>query len=445
MRDRNFSSYALADWLAHIQAQHWRSIDLRLDRIARVWENLRGRRSRVVITVVGTNGKGSCVAMLEAVLRDAGLRTGSYTSPHLVRYNERVRIDGRAVDDASLCRAFSEIERVRDDVPLTYFEFGTLCALYLFQQRRVDVSLLEAGMGGRLDAVNLIDNDLALITSIGIDHARWLGSNRAAIATEKAGILKENALAVCADPNPPKVIARIAAERNCLLLQHGADYRIEEADGGILWHARHPAVADRWKRLAGLRQPLHGERQLNNLGGVVAALALTCAHTGVTPADVVNGLPHTRLTARCQIFGDAPETVLDVAHNRESAEALAAFLGQRKISGETHAVFGVLADKCAGEIAAAVNGVIDHWHLATLEGERGQSAETLRGQLAGDGVGGIGGTRITTYHNPIAAYRSAVVAAQARGRVVVFGSFHTVGDIIAHFEHDRVWAADVRE
>lgn len=438
----DFARYTLADWLAHIQTRHWRSIDLTLDRIARVWEKLGGRHSGLVITVAGTNGKGSCVAMLEAVLRDAGLKTGCYTSPHLVRYNERVRINGRATDDAALCEAFVEIERARDGIPLTYFEFGTLCALMIFRRRRVGVSILEIGMGGRLDAVNLIANDIALITSIGIDHAQWLGANRETIAVEKAGIMKENALAVCADPAPPPDIARIAAERNCTLLQAGVDYQVEQAGEGIRWRSGHRAVAPQWQRVSELRPPLGGARQLNNLGGVVAVLALTGARTAATEKNLRDGLANTRLMARCQVIGagsdSKPEIVLDVAHNLDSATDLAAFLAGRKVGGKTHGVLGMLADKPVAEIVAAMAGVIDRWYLATLGGARGQTAEALKKQLAAAG----NPSPATLHDSPVAACLWAMDEAKARDRVVIFGSFYTVGDIIAHFEHDGDWAAD---
>ena len=461
----DFERYTLADWLVHIQTRHWRSIDLTLDRVARVWANLAGQLadqpSGLVIAVAGTNGKGSCVAMLDAVLRDAGLKTGSYTSPHLVRYNERVRISGRAADDAALCAAFVEIERARDGIPLTYFEFGTLCALMIFRRQGVEVSILEVGMGGRLDAVNLIANDIALITSIGIDHARWLGAGRAAIAVEKAGILKENALAVCTDSAPPPGIARIAAERNCTLLQAGVDYEVEQVGEGIRWRSDHRLVDTRWRQVAELRPPLGGTRQLDNLGGVIAVLALTRARTGrgrkVTEKNLRDGLANTRLMARCQVIdagGDnRPEIVLDVAHNLDSATHLAAFLARRKVGdrhaaradlthGVTHGVLGMLADKPVAEIITAMSGVIDRWYLATLAGERGQTAEALNAHLQKQPAAAGKPSPATLHDSPLAACLSAMTQATARDRVVIFGSFYTIGDIIAHFEHDGDWAAD---
>jgi len=407
---------------------------MRLGRVARVWEKLACARSALVITLAGTNGKGSCVAMLESALREAGLRVGSYTSPHLIRYNERIRIDGRAQGDAELCRAFCAVEAARARVPLTYFEFGTLCALWLFARARVEVSLLEAGMGGRLDAVNIIDNDLALLTSIGIDHAQWLGDARAGIAAEKAGVLKRGALAVCAEPRPPACIARIAAERDCLLLQSGRDYHIAQQEGGGMnWRTSHAAVPAKWRRIDALRAPLPGARQADNLGGVVAALALLRAKTGLGKKRLRAGLAKTALPARCQVIRGAPEIILDVAHNRDSAEALAGFLAQRGAARRTYGVAGMLADKPLADIFAALREVIDFWHLATLGGARGQCAAALKTALA-QAVPAAASTSALLHDSPLAAYFAARAAAGARGRVVVFGSFHTVGAILAHLE-----------
>jgi len=415
-----------------------------------VWRRLGEPTSGVVITVAGTNGKGSCVAMLGAVLRAAGLTAGVYTSPHLVRYNERVCVGGRAVGDAELCAAFAAIEEARggrDGIPLTYFEFGTLCALLIFHRRRVDASVLEVGMGGRLDAVNLVANDLALITAIGIDHAQWLGHTRAAIAAEKAGVLKPGAAAVCADPSPPDCIARIAAERGCRLVQAGADYRIEaRADGGVEWQSAHPAVPVEWRDLR-LKTPLPGAWQARNLGGTVAALALTRARTGVTVAHLESGLAATELPARCQVIpatGDAPETVLDVAHNPDAAAALADFLSTRA-PAKTHAVFSALADKPVAEIVAPLAAAVDHWHITGLDGERGRPAAELAAEVtaalaagagASDGAGGGAGAgdavTVSAHDSPLAAYRAALAAAPRR--VIVFGSFQLVGVIMAHLD-----------
>ncbi|MDA7955922.1 MAG: bifunctional folylpolyglutamate synthase/dihydrofolate synthase [Gammaproteobacteria bacterium] len=441
----------LADWLEHIQKQHWRSIDMRLDRAAEVWEKL-GVASdlhshSLTITIVGTNGKGSCVAMLEAVLREAGLRVGSYTSPHLVRYNERVRVNGREAGDEELCRAFSAVESARGSVPLTYFEFGTLCALWLFARARAQVLLLEAGMGGRLDAVNIVKNDLALITSIGMDHARWLGDDREKIAAEKAGVLKTGALAVCADPHPPECIARIAAERDCMLLQSGRDYKIaphksesenEHKNAGDFfdWQSAHAAVPESWRCMDGLRAPLPGARQRDNLGGVITTLALLRGKTKLGRTTMRAGLAKTALRARCQVIAGAPEIILDVAHNRDSAKTLAEFLARRAPAKRAYGVAGILADKPLAEIFAEICGAVDCWHFATLGGERGQPASALRDALAQIAPEAASAAKL--HDTPLAAFLAAVGAAAAEkggsARVIVFGSFQTVGAILGHLE-----------
>ncbi len=433
-----YQSWMLADWLTHIEKQYWRSIDLSLERVAKVWGNLCGRPSGLVIAVAGTNGKGSCIAMLESVFRYAGLKVGSYTSPHLVKYNERIRVGGEAVSDAELCRAFTKIEYARDNIPLTYFEFGTLCALLVFWQQQVEISLLEVGMGGRLDAVNIIDNDIALITSIGIDHTQWLGTNRDEIAAEKAGIMKPNALAVCADPTPPSCIARIAAEHNCLLVQNGRDYQIEHSDGKITWNGKHPAFMPQWRSIRNLTPPFDDAPQRNNLGGVITTLALTQAKTGVTAQSLEAGLANTQLSARCEQFSGSPEIILDVAHNLDAVDKLANFLIEKTIHEKTthrkiHGVFGILSDKPSVKVIERLEGVIDHWYFATLAGERGQTAQTLWQQwkLVSAGSSAI------ACASPSDAYLTAMRTAHARDIVAIFGSFRLIGVIISHLEQAK--------
>lgn len=425
-------SFGLDQWLEHIQRQHFRSIDLRLDRIESVWERLGGEKPPLVITVAGTNGKGSSVAMLEAVLRRAGRRTGSYTSPHLVRYNERIRIDGEPAGDEGIIEAFRRIEDARGGTGLTYFEYGTLCALLVFQQQSVDVALLETGMGGRLDAVNIIANDLALITSIGLDHQQWLGSDREQIGREKAGIIKPGARVVCTDPAPPTAIAEVAAERGALLLQSGQDYRVEAdgQSGACRWSSDDAAVPADWRRLRDLPVSLPGDWQVQNLGGVIAALALTADRSGVTPAHLADGLSAVSLAGRCQVLPGHPLTIIDVAHNEDSAAGLARFLDANPVAGVTHGVFGVLADKALENVLSELGDRIDHWHLAGIAGERGQSAESLAQKM----LAWRPGLDFRRHEDAVAAFRGAREVADVADRIVAFGSFFIVGDIIAALE-----------
>ena len=432
----SFLSFGLDEWLDHIQRQHWRTIDLKLDRVSRVWQRLGGSRPPFVITVAGTNGKGSCVAMLESVLRRAGNRTGSYTSPHLVRYNERICIDGRPVSDAEIVDAFRRIQSACGDVGLTYFEYGTLCALLVFRARCVDVAILETGMGGRLDAVNMIDNDLALITSVGLDHMQWLGSDREQIGREKAGVIRPGAFVVSTDPAPPAAIADTAADLGAMLLQAGEQYSIEPGPDGknCRWRSEHPAVPEDWRRLADLPLPLPGDWQPHNLGGTVAALALTSGATGVEPGHLVPGLSSARLPGRCEIVGREPLTIIDVAHNADSAAGLARFLDANPVPGETHGVFGVLADKALPGVLDDLGMRVNRWHLAGIDEARGQSGEALARKmrlLYPD-------MEAETYRDAVRAFQGARAHARPVDRVVAFGSFHVVGDIIGSFERTSV-------
>lgn len=429
----DFSNYQLEDWLDHIQRQHWRTIDLKLDRIAEVWQRLEGKKPPLVITVAGTNGKGSCVAMLETVLRRGGLKTGSYTSPHLVRYNERVAINGVPVADPLLNQAFLDIEQARGEITLTYFEFGTLCALWIFQQQQVDACILETGMGGRLDAVNLIENDIALITSVGLDHEQWLGPDRESIGREKAGIIKPGGLVVCADPDPPASIEEVASARGATLIQAGRDYEITRRGRGDtkvskgLYHfqSRHEAIARPWQDLTDLPLPFQGLHQMQNLGCVVASLGALADSNNL---DVRNlqALDQARIRGRFEIIGESPLVIIDVAHNADSARYLGESLRTRPVTGKRYGVFGVLEDKDLRPIINEVEGEMDYWFLTTLEGDRGQSAESLEKKL----LNVLPGAKTRCFPNPPAAYRAAIEVAAESDRVVAFGSFYTVGDIL---------------
>ncbi len=430
----DYLDHSLDDWLQHIQVQHWRLIELKLDRIESVWERLGGIRTPIVFTIAGTNGKGSCVAMIESVLRAGGLRTGSYTSPHLVQYNERVCIDGKPVSDQLLIDAFCQIERARAEIPLTYFEFGTLCALLIFQQQGVAASILETGMGGRLDAVNIIDNDLALITSIGLDHEQWLGSDREQIGAEKAGVFKPGGKAVCADPDPPASIARAARVVGATLLQVDQDFAWEPGRDPkqINWSGNAEQIPLNWQSIENLSPPFIGDHQRQNLSGCVAALAATQNLTGISLEQLHQGLATASLPARCQIISTRPMIILDVAHNADSADQLAHFLQGQMVDGNTYAVFGVLADKSLVPIVKNIAPHIDHWNCVTLEGDRGQSAADLEAAL----LSVIPTAKAAQFSNPVVGFRNAESRARKQDRIVIFGSFHTVGDIIGAREQD---------
>ncbi len=397
-------------------------MELGLERVSTVAARMGLKPAFCTITVGGTNGKGSTVAMLEAILHAAGYRVGSYTSPHILHYNERVRIDTRCARDEELCQAFEYIEDVRADVPLTYFEFGTLAALHMFCDAAVEVALLEVGLGGRLDAVNVVDADAAIIASVGTDHTHWLGESREQIGREKAGIFRRAAPAICAEPDPPDSIAECARAVGAELLQIGRDFQVEREGPSWRWRTR-------TRVRSGLPYPaMRGEYQLRNAAAALMALGCLRSRLPVTQADVRAGLLGAVLPGRFQTLPGLPLRVLDVAHNAEAVQALAATLRAQPVTGQTFAVFGVLRDKPIARMVSALAPIVHRWYLASLAVARGSTAEELRATLTAAGV-----TAPATLHpDPLSAYRSACESAAAQDRIVVLGSFHTVSDILAH-------------
>ncbi|HLX81670.1 MAG TPA: bifunctional tetrahydrofolate synthase/dihydrofolate synthase [Burkholderiales bacterium] len=403
---------SLPDWLAYIERQHPQSIALGLDRVRQVFSALKIKISCPVVTVGGTNGKGSTCAMLESVLGFAGYRTGLYTSPHLLRYNERVRIAGREAEDATFAEAFAEVESARGSIPLTYFEFGTLAAFVLFSKANLDAAVLEVGLGGRLDAVNVVDADCAVLTSVGIDHVEFLGDTRETIGAEKAGIFRAGRPAVVADPDPPRSV--LGSDAKLLLLGRDFGYQPQ----GTQWSYWGPAG-----KRSGLAHPaLRGAMQLRNASAAFAALDALREKLPIAMQDVRRALAEVTLPGRFQVLPGRPQVVLDVAHNPEAAAALAANLGDSGYSPETIAVFGMLRDKDIAGVVRAVASRITRWHLATLPGPRGADAGLLAGVL-----------RELRIQTPIAEHGSVAEAlavakneAAENDKIVVFGSFLTV-------------------
>jgi dihydrofolate synthase/folylpolyglutamate synthase len=414
---------SLPEWLAYIEDLHPRAIDLGLDRVRRVAAAMDFRGLPCpVITVAGTNGKGSSVAMLESVLSAAGYRVAVYTSPHLLRYNERVRIGGREADDASLCAAFERVERARRDETLTYFEFGTLAALDLFARARPDVAVLEVGMGGRLDAVNLVDADVALITMIGLDHREWLGADRDAIAGEKAGIMRRGRPAVCSDPDPPRGLLAAGDRLGVRIACLGSDFgwTLDDAHGLWSWHGGA-------SRLGSLPRPaLSGRFQLDNAAGVLMALELLSHRLPVRDEAVARGLGSVSLPGRFQALSGPVTRIFDVAHNLESARALAGMLSDRPIEGATRAVVGILADKDIDGMIDAVAGCVDAWYVAALPVVRAAPVERIMSAITRRARGGPASQHIDV----TTAYRAALDDASSGDRIIVFGSFHTVGEAL---------------
>ncbi|MCF6258610.1 MAG: bifunctional tetrahydrofolate synthase/dihydrofolate synthase [Gammaproteobacteria bacterium] len=420
----------LTDWLVWQETLHPREIDLGLERVGTVLARLKlTRPGFTLITVAGTNGKGSSVSMLEAILLAAGYRVGSYTSPHLLRYNERIKLDGQPVNDAMLCESFERIDQAREDVRLTYFEFGTLAAIDILQHAEVDVAILEVGLGGRLDAVNILDADVALITAIDVDHVDWLGSDRETIAREKAGILRKGQLAVCADPTPPLSLLSVAESLRVSLSLLGKDFFVEMPDG---------QETNRWcwdnmqHRFEDLPLPaLPGDFQLNNAAGVLAVLAAVNTEFPVDMAAITQGLQSVSLPGRFQVLPGTPLQIFDVAHNAQSALALADNLARQDCRGRTLAVLGMLADKDIDTIVAQLRPIVDHWYLSPLPVPRSASVEQLHAALLGGPTEtSVSNAAIDIFDNVAAAYQAALAASTAEDRIVVTGSFYTVAAVL---------------
>jgi dihydrofolate synthase/folylpolyglutamate synthase len=409
---------SLSDWLGYIEKQHPSAIALGLERVAEVLRRLNAGLDCPVITVGGTNGKGSTCAMLESILRAAGYRTGLYTSPHLLRYNERVRIAGVEADDALLCEGFAAVEAARGDVPLTYFEFGTLAALWVFEEKKIEAAILEVGLGGRLDAVNVADADCAVLTSVAIDHVDYLGGTREQIGREKAGIFRPGRPAVVADPDPPSSVLNSRAE--LLLINRDFGYTAEPAQ----WAYWGPAG-----RRGGLAHPaLRGAMQLRNAAAALCALDTLRARLPLAMQEVRRGLAEVALPGRFEVLPGRPQVILDVAHNVEAAQALERNLAASGFAAETIAVCGMLRDKDLGGVVGALAPRITRWHLASLHGPRAAAAADLAAQLAALGVEN---SSIHQHASPAQAFAAARGAANENDKIVVFGSFLTVGEVKA--------------
>ncbi|MGQ0511445.1 MAG: bifunctional tetrahydrofolate synthase/dihydrofolate synthase [Betaproteobacteria bacterium] len=419
---------SLGDWLHYVERQHPRSIALGLDRVEAVRRNMGLASDCPVIVVGGTNGKGSTCAMLEAILRAAGYRTGLYSSPHLLRYNERVRVAGAEATDEALAEGFAAVEAARSDIALTYFEFGTLAAAWLFAREKPDALVLEVGLGGRLDAVNVFDADCAVLTSIGIDHVDYLGGTREAIGREKAGIFRAGRPAVVADPHPPQSVLDAAAAAGARLLLIGRDFRYHAE--GAQWAFESPEG----RRMTLAHPALRGAMQLRNASAALAALETLRERLPVAMQDVRRGLAEVTLPGRFQVLPGRPQVVLDVAHNPEAAGVLAENLGASGFSPETIAVLGMLRDKDIEGVLRAMAGRITRWHFATLGAPRGADADALERALRAAGVAA-----------PAVRHRSVAEAvAAARGeagesdKIVVFGSFLTVAEAMAHSREPEI-------
>jgi len=410
----------LAGWLDHIGRQHPQSIALGLDRARAVASRMGLSRPPVVLTVGGTNGKGSTCATLERILGVAGYATGLYTSPHLLRYNERVRLGGEEADDELLVRGFERVERARGDTPLTYFEYGTLAALAVFEEARVEVAVLEVGLGGRLDCVNLVDADVSVVVSVDLDHQDWLGDTREAIGFEKAHIFRAGRPAIFGEADVPASLAAHAGAIGADLRVAGRDFRAVVRDNQWDFEGRHEAMR-------ALPMPaLRGRWQVGNAACALAALEAVRDRLPVSLGEIKRGLTGVRLAGRLQVLPGRPSVVLDVAHNPHAAKVLAEGLGTMAYAARTFAVFGMLADKDIDGVVAAVAARIDAWYVAAPASERAASAEQVAAVLAARGAGPV--TR--TFATVTAALDAAIRDADPDDRILAFGSFYTVAEAL---------------
>lgn len=410
---------SLSMWLDYLNNIHTSAIDLGLDRVQAVAQKAHlTKPAPTVITVAGTNGKGSTCALMEAILLDAGYSVGVYSSPHLIHYNERVRINGSDLPDAEHCAAFAHIDQKRGDISLSLFEFGTLAALHLFQQHKVDVVLLEVGLGGRLDATNVVDHDVSVITSLAVDHVDWLGDDINVIGYEKAGIFRSGSPAICGQRFAPPTVAAHADDIGAELFQVGIQYDYElDSEETWRWHS---GSFD----LTALPIP-----NLPLQNAATALMALGSAKLSVSDVNIVNGLRNATLPGRMQMLSEQPLILLDVAHNPHSAEYLAQQMQRRFADKTVHVVVAMLHDKDIAATLEALKPIATHWYPASLTGPRAAQADELCRYLA---------AYQAQYPNPVAAFEDALVQAASDEMIVVVGSFHTVGEVLEYWQKKGV-------
>lgn len=413
----------LSDWLIWQEKLHPTTVDLGLERVRKVAANCQLLPLETpAILVSGTNGKGSTVAILRSILRAQGYRVGSYTSPHLLRYNERVSIDETAVEDYLLCEAFDFIDRKRYGASLSFFEFGTLAALYCFKRFPLDVVVMEVGLGGRLDAVNIIEPVVSVITSIGIDHVKWLGHDREKIAYEKAGIMRQHKPVVCGDPDPPLAIARAADEKGADLYCHGTDFSCVAVSASTCdFHLPGESIRDAPK------PALFGRIQLNNAATALMALQCIRAHLPVTQQAITDGLSKVQLMGRFEIRQQQPVRIFDVAHNPHSTTVLAENLRTLPCWGRTYAVFGVLSDKDVSGILREIISFVDVWCLAEPNSSRALRLDVLREIVESN----CPQAPVYATVSVPDACRNALAMMARDDRLLVFGSMITVAEAIA--------------
>lgn len=415
----------LPEWLQWQEKLHFTEVDPGLERVGQVWKQLGGSSKLpfTVITVAGTNGKGSSVAILDTILREAGYRTGTYTSPHLLKYNERICIGGGPCDDSTICESFNRIDNARGQTSLTYFEFATLAAVDIFSQQNVDIAILEVGMGGRLDAVNLFDSDIALITPISLDHTSWLGTTREQIGAEKAGVIRQAKPVVCSEANPPNTVLSQAQILKAPVFLAGSDFKINYESSDNVWQWSNQST-----QIQNLALPaLEGLYQLQNAAAVLQIVALLNEQQyTISEQHIRTGLTTVKLAGRFQRLPGDIEQIFDVTHNQQGAENLVKLLADTPCKGRTIAVLAMLKDKDVSALVSILEKSIDLWYVAGLQGARGMTGHDLAIQVTEI----VGEDKVFDHKIVVDAYQQAMQIAQKGDRVLTFGSFHTVESVL---------------
>jgi dihydrofolate synthase/folylpolyglutamate synthase len=410
----------LAAWLDYIEALHPKSIAMGLDRVNVVKQRLNLNPQFPIVIVAGTNGKGSTCAMLEHIYHAAGYSVGSYSSPHLLRYNERVRLNSQEVSDEDLVKAFVAVEQARQDTELTYFEYGTLAAVWHLMQKQVDIAILEVGLGGRLDAVNVFEPDSTIVTSIDLDHMEFLGDTRECIGAEKAGVFRVNIPAICGDENPPNSLIEYSNRIGAPLKLIGRDFKVEadkeswtyRADQFSIEHMPMPALI--------------GDFQLNNAACVLTAIQSLQYLLPVQVDAIETGLKTVKLAGRFQSWSNNPDIILDVAHNPHAAKSLAINLKQSRHQGKTIAVFAMLADKDITGVIQALSSEIDAWYVSTIDNIRGAAASSLSKMI----LDTLPSAEVKIFNQVVDAFHQACIDANENDRIITLGSFFTVAEVM---------------
>ncbi len=420
----------LLDWLSWQEGFHPRSIDLGLERAVTVFSLLNPKAIKPpTIVVAGTNGKGSCIAYLEAIYRAQGYRVGAYTSPHILKYNERIRINGESVSDEAICQAFERIDSVRNEVSLSYFEFGTLAALDIFWRSDLDVQLLEVGLGGRLDAVNIIDSDVSLITSISVDHIDWLGETREAIGFEKAGVFRKHIPAIIGDVIPPDSLLKQADKVQASVLRIGHEFNFQHGKGCWKWASHN---TDKPLKYTQLPDPaLKGEHQYRNASSVLMAITEMNALLPVSEQSIRHGLKNIQLKGRFQIIDGEIPVLLDVAHNPQAVTALLHYLESDFQGKKIHAVFAMMKDKDIVGVIDIIKPVITDWFLSPLTNPRAASESLMQTHFNACHLTDVN----VGFKNFSAALQAAETKAKQGDLILVFGSFILVSEYLLKAEH----------